>query len=59
MVRQPYKYYVVIDFEATNDENPERPGYGRTPGLGYGEYPSEIIQFPAILIDANTNTIVI
>ncbi|ORX83156.1 hypothetical protein BCR32DRAFT_278238, partial [Anaeromyces robustus] len=51
-VIQPYKYYCIIDFEATNDSDPFRPGYGRS------DYPSEIIQFPAVLIDSSNNSIV-
>jgi len=51
-VRQSYRYFCVIDFEATNEEDPWRPGHGKK------NYPSEIIQFPAVLIDGSTTDIV-
>lgn len=44
--RQPhYSYYIVIDFEATCDENSHN-------------YPHEIIEFPAVLVDAADGTVV-
>jgi len=51
-VKQSYRFYCVIDFEATNEEDPWNPGHGRM------DYPSEIIQFPAVLIDGSTAEIV-
>eukprot|EP01100_Stratorugosa_tubuloviscum_P001998 TRINITY_DN145_c0_g2_i1.p1 TRINITY_DN145_c0_g2~~TRINITY_DN145_c0_g2_i1.p1 ORF type:complete len:260 (-),score=113.91 TRINITY_DN145_c0_g2_i1:169-948(-) len=42
---QPFKYLIVIDYEATCDEN-----------RGFG--PQEIIEFPAILIDTNEKKII-
>jgi len=36
-VKQYYKYFCVVDFEATNEENPWNPGHGKE------DYPSEII----------------
>jgi len=52
MVNQPFSYYCVIDFEASNEEDPYHPGHGRK------DYPSEIIQFPAVLINSSNNCIV-
>eukprot|EP00833_Pecoramyces_ruminatium_P006945 jgi/Orpsp1_1/1180977/evm.model.c7180000075322.2 len=52
MINQPFRYYCIIDFEATNEENPNEPGHG------FRDYPSEIIQFPAVLVDSTTNRIV-
>ena len=44
--RQPqYSYYVVIDFEATCDENSHN-------------YPHEIIEFPAVLVNASDGSVV-
>ena len=40
-----YRYYVVIDFEATCDENSRH-------------YPHEIIEFPALLVDASDGSVV-
>ncbi|KAL6621776.1 ribonuclease H-like domain-containing protein [Neocallimastix sp. 'constans'] len=51
MVNQPFSYYCVIDFEASNEEDPYHPGHGRK------DYPSEIIQFPAVLINSSNNCI--
>jgi len=50
--KQPYKYYCVIDFEANNDEDSWKPGQHSK------DYSSEIIQFPAILIDSSSTQIV-
>jgi len=52
MVRQPYKYYCVVDYEASGEEDPYNPGHGSK------DFPSEIIQFPAVLINSYTNSIV-
>jgi len=38
----------VVDFEATNDGRPWKPEQSNE------SYPSEIIQFPAVLIDGST-----
>ena len=43
--KQPYRYYVIIDFEATCDEN-----------MGFS-YANEIIEFPAILLDTVENRV--
>jgi len=44
--KQPqYSYYVVIDFEATCDENDHH-------------YPHEIIEFPAVLVSASDGSVV-
>jgi 3'-5' exoribonuclease 1 len=43
--RQPCRYYVIIDFEATCDEN-----------MGFA-YANEIIEFPAILLDTMDNRV--
>ncbi len=51
-IKQSFRYYCVIDFEATNEEDPWRSGHGKE------DYPSEIIQFPAVLIDSSTTEIV-
>ena len=40
MIKQHYRYIVVIDFEATCDE-----------GRDVRDYPHEIIEFPLVLID--------
>jgi len=40
-----YNYYLVIDFEATCDENSHH-------------YPHEIIEFPAVLVNAANGTVV-
>ncbi|ORX87286.1 hypothetical protein BCR32DRAFT_228129 [Anaeromyces robustus] len=42
---QPYKYYCIIDYEATCDVD------------GGFDYPNEIIEFPAILVRSYTNEI--
>ncbi|XP_023213189.1 3'-5' exoribonuclease 1-like, partial [Centruroides sculpturatus] len=44
----PYKYLCVIDFEATCDENSNKDV----------NYPHEIIEFPAVLIETSSKTIV-
>jgi 3'-5' exoribonuclease 1 len=43
---QPYRYYIIIDFEATCEKDMKF------------EYENEIIEFPAILLDTTTNQIV-
>ena len=44
--KQPlYSYYIVIDFEATCDENSHN-------------YPHEIIEFPAVLVNATDGSVV-
>jgi inhibitor of KinA sporulation pathway (predicted exonuclease) len=45
-VAQPFAYYCVIDFECTCEEN------------NRDNYPHEIIEWPAVLIDASTNQVV-
>jgi len=40
-----YSYYLVIDFEATCDEN-------------FHNYPHEIIEFPAVLVNAADGSVV-
>eukprot|EP00833_Pecoramyces_ruminatium_P015383 jgi/Orpsp1_1/1189415/evm.model.d7180000071872.1 len=47
---QPYRYYCIIDFEATCDYD--------KPGLKREDYPNEIIQFPAVLIESSSACIV-
>ena len=43
--QQQYNYYIVIDFEATCDENSR-------------DYPHEIIEFPAVLVNAADGSVV-
>lgn len=43
--QQHYRYYIVIDFEATCDENSH-------------SYPHEIIEFPAVLVNACDGSVV-
>lgn len=43
--RPHYSYYIVIDFEATCDENSHN-------------YPHEIIEFPAVLVNAADGSVV-